>query len=57
MAYGRCHPLGLFLALFALMTQIALGTSMPQTQPALVGFGVICHAGDADGSVSRSQKK
>ena len=49
MAHGRCHPLGLFLALFALMTQIVLGTSMPQTQPTVVGFGVICHAGDEGG--------
>ena len=50
MAHSRCHPLGLFLALFALMTQIALGTAVPQARPALVGFGVICHAGDEDGS-------
>ena len=49
MAHSRCHPLGLFLALFALMTQIALGASVPQVQPALAGFGAICHAGGNDG--------
>jgi hypothetical protein len=47
---GRRYELGLFLSLFALIAQIAVGASVPQAQEILVEFGTICHAGEDEGS-------